>query len=162
MDLLESSPEYLKWRNLIGDFMLEFASVEISVFGIIEDFGLDKDIQTAKENLFKFRAKLAIKIIKRKFEDKRLISAVENNLNEIMELADEVRNLIAHNPVELSIESIFSHNPIHKIRSIRDSEEVLTYEEILEEFKKLKTLHGNLFHATHKLRQLESWRRNKP
>lgn len=143
---------YTKWRNLIGSFILEFAHVEVEVYGIFEDFGSDKDLADVRTLQFKGRATAAMHLIDRKFPKEDFSISAKRAINELIKLADETRNLIAHNPVEMSLESVFKDSDEYEIRSFRSYNKVITYEELEASFKDLMRWSDKLFSSTYKMR----------
>lgn len=157
-----SESEYLKWRNLIGNFILEFAHVEVEVFGIFEAVGHMDDIEKAKSYQFKERATKAMDLIDREIKDSKLTTPVKRALNELIKLADSKRNLIAHNPVQLSLDGVFSGDNSHEVRSFRKFDNVLTIEDLEAGFQDLIKWRDQLFGATHQIRKYISWIKSAP
>lgn len=156
-----SKSEYLKWRDLVGDFILEFANVENEVFGIFEDFGSDEDIIRAKGVQFKGRVAEAIRLIDIVETDQSVSRPIKRALNELLLLAEEVRNVVAHNPIQLSLDGVFAGTNEHEIRSFRRYEKVITFEQLQESYSELQKWRDQLFGATYRLRVKTSWARAK-
>lgn len=155
-----ASAERLDWRNLIGDFILEFAEVEVEVFGIFEDLGSDSELDAAKNYLFKKRATEAITLIESRVAIDEIKRPIVRALNELIKLADEVRNLIAHNPVDFALESVLRGGNEHEIRSFRNYDKAITYEQLEARFKELQQWRDSLFHSMYRVRMIETNKRN--
>lgn len=149
--------EYIKWRNLIGEFILEFANVEVEIFGIFEDLGSDQDLNLARGDQFKKRASRAIDLINENIADAKIRKPAVKAINELIKLGDKVRNLIAHNPIQLSLESVLQGGYDHEIRSFRSSENVISFDELLESFKLLVKTRDDLFASTYQIRKMLAW-----
>ncbi len=147
------STEYEKWRNLIGDFMLEFAEVESSVLGIFEDFSSDVELEKMKAFKFKPRASNAIELVTRLEADTVIRTPIVHALNELIKLADGVRNLIAHNPLQMSLEGVLVGSNEYEIRSFKDSDKAITFDELLASYRELIHFRDELFHGTYLLRK---------
>ncbi len=63
-----------------------------------------------------------------------------------MKLA-ETRNLIAHNPINLSLESIFDDNLRHEIRSYKNNDKYIELEELKEIVNKTQICSSMLYEA---------------
>lgn len=147
------------WRNLIGDFILEFAEVEVEVFGIFEDIGDDSEFRDAKNYLFKERAVKAISLIESNVASDEIRRPIIRALNELIKLADEVRNLIAHNPVDFALESILRGGNEHEIRSFRNHDMAITYEQLQTSYNELQQWRESLFHSMYRVRVIETNKR---
>lgn len=156
------SDEYNRWRDLIGDFILEFAKAEVDVFGIFEDFGSDEEMQKARDTMFKQRACKAITLVNSIENEEKIRRPVINSLNELIKLADNVRNLIAHNPLEMSLEAALSGTDDHEIRSFRNFEKVITYNDLKKYYQELVDWRGILHTATFQMRTKQSWLKSQP
>lgn len=155
-----ASADRQDWRNLIGDFILEFAEVEVEVFGIFEDLGSDAEFTAAKACQFKDRSIKAISLIESKVTDDRIRRPIIRALNELIKLADEVRNLIAHNPVDLALESILQGGNEHEVRSFRNFDKAITFDELQHSYNSLREWRDSLFHSMYRVRVLETNKRN--
>lgn len=151
----------LKWRDLIGEFILEFAEAELDVFRIFEDFGSEADIALALSKQFKARASDAITLIDRVVENSGSRTRSIRALNELIKLADEVRNLIAHNPLQMTLEGVLSGSNTHEIRSFRRFDKAITLEELESSFSQLVNWRGELFNGLSPVRHQTSWQRSK-
>ncbi len=147
------SKEYEKWRNLIGDFMLEFAEVESSVLGIFEDFASDDELEKMKGLKFKPRASSAIALVANLETDTLIRTPVVHALNELIKLADNVRNLIAHNPLQMSLEGVLTGSNKYEIRSFKDCDKAISFDELLARHQDLIRFRDDLFHGTYLLRK---------
>lgn len=144
--------ELEQWKYLIGEFMLNFAEAEVEVFTLIADHGNNDDFAKSKRIQFKERANLAITIIDRKEPNNKYKRPIIRALNELIKLGDEVRNLIAHNPVQISLESILSNDLAGEIRSYRVSEKSITFEELTNRNNELRKWGLSLRDASYKAR----------
>lgn len=129
--------EYDEWSSLIGRFMTTFARVEFSVARALIDHS-EMTYQQFKDLEFTKRAnKLRSYVVKMplRHEQKR---SLHNALEQLVALAD-TRNLIAHNPVDLSLESIFEDEPWLEIRSLRDQDKNITKTKLYEQLNSLNS-----------------------
>ncbi len=151
---------YSKWSYLIGNFILEFAHVEVEIFGIFEDFGSKEELENARSAPFKVRANKAMSLIDREFPKEKYFKPAKRAINELIKLADGTRNLIAHNPVEMSLESVFTDTDKYEIRSFRSHEKAITFEELDCKYWELVNWRDELFSCTYKMRHKQTWERN--
>ncbi len=140
--------------------MLEFAEVELEVFGIFEDLGSDEELENAKSLLFKKRATSAIDLLNRMHLKPDILKPIVRTLNELIKLGEEVRNLIAHNPLDLSLESVLAGGSEHEIRSFRNYEKVITFQELQKSYANLVSCRDSLFHSMYKVRVIDTNKRN--
>ncbi len=120
--------EYTKWRDLIGDFMLKFSEVEAEIYAIIYDFADPGELKNMLESVeFKKRMNYSIKLIDGMNIDSNLKRRLRRSINELMKLAESTRNLIAHNPLNLALESLFEERVYLEIRSYRNANVSVTY-----------------------------------
>ena len=131
--------EYIKWRNLIGDFMLVFAEVEGELNGLLMDLVSKNEYEDIIKNQFKARQSKAKTLVKEKVLDTELVNRVNTLLDKLLNFAENERNLIAHNPLELSLESIFEDITYFEIRSQKKSDKYITYEKLKQKYEQLHT-----------------------
>ena len=129
--------EYIKWRNLIGDFMLVFAEVEGELNGLLSDLSSTEEYEDIIKSLFKARQSKAKELVKQKVSDTELVIRVNTLLDQLLNFAENERNLIAHNPLELSLDSIFEDITYFEIRSQKKSHKYITYEKLKQKYKQL-------------------------
>ena len=122
--------EYIKWRNLIGEFMLVFAKVENTLNDLIVDLSSNEEYDEIVKNQFKRRVIKAKSLVQEKVTDTILLGQVNTLLDQLLNIAENERNLIAHNPLELSLESIFEDLTYLEIRSQRKSDKYISYEKL--------------------------------
>ncbi len=149
------------WRNLIGDFILEFTEAEVDVVGIFEDFASDSEIDKAIKLQFKERVLAAINLLEITVSDTDLRNSVVISLNRLVALAVNVRNLIAHNPLQLSLEGVISGSEEHEIRSFRHFDRAITLEELEQNFNLLKRTRDELHNSLTFVRHRQSWKRSQ-
>lgn len=120
---------YTDWRNLIGDFMMEFARVEDILDRIICDaFPNEYEPLSGPGIKFKRRATHVLNNIDLVIGNNAAAKQTKRSLNELIKLADNVRNIIAHYPLELTLEQVFSESPEMEIRSSKKKEKAVTFE----------------------------------
>jgi len=129
--------EYIKWRNLIGDFMLVFAEVEGELNSLLVDLTSDNEYEDIIKKQFKERQSLAKKLVKEKVSDNNLVNRVDTLLDQLLNFANNERNLIAHNPLQLSLESLFEDMSYFEIRSHKKSDKYITYEKLKQKYVQL-------------------------
>lgn len=129
--------EYIKWRNLIGDFMLVFAEVEGELNGLLIDLAFGNGYEDIIKEQFKARQSKAKTLVKEKVSDTKLANQVNTLLDKLLNFAENERNLIAHNPLELSLESLFEDITYFEIRSQKKSDKYITYEKLKEKYEQL-------------------------
>ena len=129
--------EHIKWRNLIGDFMLKFSEVEAELNTLIFDFAPNDKINTWLKKQFKKRASDSLALIDTLDIDSKLKISLKRSINELIMLADNTRNLIAHNPLNLSLESLFEEQIYLEICSYRDINKTVTYTDLVSRYEKL-------------------------
>ena len=144
---------YLEWRDLIGGFMIRFAEVEFEIARALIDFSPQNYDEIKKLDFGKRVNKLRNYISR--MEVSRLDrSELHKIMDDLIELAD-IRNTIAHNPIRISLESIFSDTAWDEIRSLRNQESVVTLEVLSNKLSKLlaaeERLHELLASATFEL-----------
>jgi len=110
--------EYLEWRDTIGDFMMSFARAEFIIMrGLIENTNLSfEDIKewSFKQRIQKLRKHTGqIKLNNALGIDANYLEKIIANLIRL----NDTRNLIAHNPVDLALDSLFGDKPYLEIRS---------------------------------------------
>lgn len=115
--------DYQDWRDLIGGFMMIFANIECDIARALIDYS-ELSYEDFKEMSFSKRVgRLKNNVHKMGLPDderKYLMSSLDRTL----ELA-KIRNLIAHNPLDLSFESIFDGPSKWEIRSVKDPSQVV-------------------------------------
>ena len=136
--------EHIKWRDLIGDFMLKFSEVEAELNIIFYDFSPSNELQDRLNVQFKQRANESMKLIEGMSVDDKLKRRLKRSINELIKLADNTRNLIAHNPLNLSLESLFEDQQYLEIRSYRKTNETVTYIDLKSRYEKLCSWSENL------------------
>lgn len=129
--------EYVKWRNLIGDFMLVFAEVEGELNGLLADLTSNNEYEDIIKNQFKARQSKAKTLVNEKVSDTKLANRVNTLLDQLLNFAENERNLIAHNPLELSLESLFEDISYFEIRSQRKGDKYITYEKLRQKYERL-------------------------
>ncbi len=129
--------EYTKWRDLIGDFMLKFSEVEAELYTIIYDFADPIELKNMLKVQFKDRVNYSIKLIDRMNIDSNLKRRLRRSINELMKLGESTRNLIAHNPLNLALESLFEERVYLEIRSYRNTNVSVTYDILKSRNKEL-------------------------
>lgn len=129
--------DYIKWRNLIGDFMLAFAEVEGELNNLLLDLSFNQYDENIK-NQFKERQTRARSLLEEKVSDDQLVNRINKVLDQLLNLAENERNLIAHNPLQLSLDSIFEEDTYFEIRSRRKNDKFITYEKLEEKYIKLR------------------------
>ncbi|WP_139304833.1 hypothetical protein [Microbulbifer marinus] len=144
---------YIEWRNLIGAFMVRFAEVEFEIARALIDFS-PQNYDDLKYLEFSKRVnKLRNYISSTKLSNSEK-SELRKILDDLIELAD-VRNTIAHNPIRISLESIFSSTSWDEIRSLRNQESVVTLDVLSNKLSKLtateERLHELIGNATFSL-----------
>ena len=136
--------EYIKWRDLIGDFMLKFSEVEAELNTIFYDFTLPNELQAKLNKQFKQRANNSINLIEKMSIDDKLKKRLKKSINELIKLADGTRNIIAHNPLDLAFESLFEDQVYLEIRSYRNTDKTITYNDLKSRYKELCSWSENL------------------
>ncbi|MFC6635046.1 hypothetical protein [Microbulbifer taiwanensis] len=145
--------KYIEWRNLIGAFMIRFAEVEFEIARALIDFstqnyGEFKNLEFSKRvnKLRNFISNMELSISER--------SELHKIMDDLIELAD-IRNTIAHNPIRISLESIFLDTAWDEIRSLRNQESVVTLDVLSNKLSKLmvteERLHELIGNATFEL-----------
>lgn len=131
--------EYTKWRDLIGDFMLAFAKAEGELNGLIIDLTSNNECEDIIKNQFKFKARQsrAKALVNDKVSDSNLAKRVNTLLDQLLNFAENERNLIAHNPLELSLKSLFEDISYFEIRSQKNNDKYITYEKLKQKYEQL-------------------------
>ena len=101
--------------------MLMFAEVEGELNMLLDDMCSSKEFDSALKEQFKERVRIARKNIDLSVTNKDIAKSINKSLDKLVNLAENVRNLIAHNPLELSLESLFEEKEYLEIRSHRRS-----------------------------------------
>lgn len=130
--------DYTKWRNLIGNFMLVFAEVEGELNDLLSDLTSVEEYKEIIKHQFKARQSKAKLLVKRKVSDDILANRANTLLDQLLNFAENERNLIAHNPLELSLESVFEDIAYFEIRSQKKSSKYITYEELERKYNQLQ------------------------
>lgn len=97
---------WLTWRNLIGDFMMEFSEIEYISYSLWVEQKVNKD--KTPPNKFRLRTKQVIS---------QLNNTNDNEIKLILERSiklAEKRNTIAHNPTLLQIFENETTNELHR------------------------------------------------
>jgi len=143
--------EHIKWRDIIGDFMLKFSEVEAELNILIYDFIPSNEIQDRLNKQFKERANDSLILIDGLNINNKLKKRLKRSINELIKLADNTRNLIAHNPLNLSLESLFERQEYLEIRSYRNTDKTVTYSDLKSRYEELclwtENLKNDLFHT---------------
>ena len=138
-----NTDEYEKWTDLIGQFIVLFAHIEFYVIDALLQF-TDAGYEKYKNQQFKKRLSkldtIVFKISHNKANEKRLQDVIAE-----LKILANTRNLIAHNPFQMSLESIFNDNLSLEIRSFRDQEKVITRQELENDLKRLAKAHDTLY-----------------
>jgi hypothetical protein len=136
-----------RWRNLIGEFMLEFAEAEVDVLQIFADFAHPGAYETARATSFERRAKRARKVIRDKVADPLVQKIVLDQLAELVWLSGNGRNLVAHNPLEMALEYTLKGLEVGEIRSFRDSSRFLTFQKLQKYLERTRASRDQLNRA---------------
>lgn len=127
--------DYLEWRELIGSFMMVFAEVEFEIARALMDYSHLKYEDFRDATFSKRVNKLKNFVGSMGLPEEERVSLL-STLNAIESLAT-IRNLIAHNPVDLALESVFEEQTWLEIRSLRNQDQVIKKEDLKEKLKEL-------------------------
>ena len=130
--------KYLEWRDTIGDFMMSFARAEFIIMrGLIDNTNLS--FEDIKEQSFKQRAQELCKFTDQITLNNALgidASNLEKIIANLIRLHN-IRNLIAHNPVNLALGSVFGDKPYLEIRSLKNKNIAVTREKLAKKLNEL-------------------------
>lgn len=135
--------EWREWRDLIGSFMLKFAEAEFLIYRALIDHS-HHDAKSLRGLTFSKK----LNILDNNIHD-MVLSVNEKArahaiLAELSKLAPK-RNLIVHNPLRLSLESILEETNALAIRTFREGEKTLTKEETAHLLQTLEELESELY-----------------
>lgn len=137
--------EYGKWTRLIGEFMVLFAHVEFDVVDALVEF-TDGSHEEYKGQKFKDRLKKLESIVCKmplNEVNQMLLHAAIKTLKDLT----HTRNLIAHTPLQLPLDSIFKDIPDLEIRSFQKKNDVVTRQQLERRLKKLSDV-NEILHNT--------------
>ena len=118
-----------EWRYQIGELMVRFAEIESYVAGCLISLPEKNLFEEHKDKSFKRKCGAAkIEIEKSEIRSKTKDKLV-SSINDAIELA-KTRNLVAHNPINLSLQSIFENKMRYEIVSYRNTDETISLENL--------------------------------
>jgi len=135
-----------EWRYQIGELMIRFAEIESYIAGLLVCLPEENKFEKLKNEKFNKRCSVVINAAKSSSINKETIKTIVSCINQAMRLS-ETRNLIAHNPINLSLESIFDDNLRHEIRSYKNNDKYIELDELKDTVSKIQTCSNMLYEA---------------
>lgn len=128
--MVQSMKHETEWRYQIGELMLRFAEIEASIWCCLIFLPEKNELNKFKTTNFTKRCSAAIDYAKQVNIDKKTKIDLISEINRASRLA-KLRNLVAHNPVGLNIESLFDeHGTKYEIQSYINPAKKIELEEL--------------------------------